>query len=110
MNLSKTAENHRLPENHPSLGFIYTTHRLNFFGMYEYDHEKSNYHAAKFLTLKVLISLVFILPYLRILHAHAKRVIHIAAALPVVFFSFYEAVLRIITVAGFLSVDRKSVV
>lgn len=50
MNLSKTAENCRLPENHPSLGFIYTTHRLNFFGMYEYDREKSNYHATKSLT------------------------------------------------------------
>ena len=49
-NLSKTGGDNRLPENRPSAGFIYTTRKLNFFGMYEYNRENRNLYASKNLT------------------------------------------------------------
>ena len=50
INLSQTAGNNRLAENHPSVGFIYTTRKLNFFGMYSYDSENRNMHSSKSLS------------------------------------------------------------
>jgi len=47
LNLSKTAGNNRLSENHPSVGIVYTTRKLNFFGMYAYNREDRNMHATK---------------------------------------------------------------
>ena len=50
LNLSKTGDNSCLTENRPSLGIIYTTRKLNFFGMYENDRENRYMHTAKSLT------------------------------------------------------------
>ena len=47
LNLSRTAGNNRWSETHPSVGFIYTTRKLNFFGMYGFDRENRNMHASK---------------------------------------------------------------
>ena len=46
-NLSKTAAGSRLSESRPSLGFIVTTRKLNFFGMYEYGLENRNMQSSK---------------------------------------------------------------
>ena len=58
-NLSKNGGYNRLSEHHPSIGIIYTTRKLNFFGMYNYDRENRhipttkhlNYNTAEFTTL-----------------------------------------------------------
>jgi len=49
LNLSKTAGGSRLSENRPSLGFIYTTRKLNFFGMYGHDRENRRLYASRHL-------------------------------------------------------------
>ena len=46
LNLSKTADN-LLSKNHPSVGLICTTRKLNFFGAYEYAHENRNMASSK---------------------------------------------------------------
>ena len=49
-NLSKTGATNRLSENRPSVGIIYTTRKLNFFGMYEYNRETLHANSSKYLT------------------------------------------------------------
>ena len=53
LNLSKTAENNRLTEFRPSVGFIYTTRKLNFFGMYGYDRENRFLQSSKYVKFTV---------------------------------------------------------
>jgi hypothetical protein len=52
LNISKSAINNRLTKNNPSMGLVFSSRKLNFFGAYEYDLENSYVHSSKLLFYK----------------------------------------------------------
>jgi len=47
LNLSSKTNYNRLTENHPVAGFNHSTDKINFFGLYAYDHENRNINTTK---------------------------------------------------------------